>query len=683
LERAGIQDALEYCLANPDNLGAEELLGRFPEYREDLAPLLALSRSIQGVEPPPVPVERRAAMKHRLMQAAAAQQSGQAPTTSIAPVPVRKQPTLKVHTQKRGWRLPFFSRAGWALVGAMALMLVFIWWSAARALPNSPFYSVKLASESFALNFANSPEEKVRRHVDLANARLFDLETMRNMGKLGEAGAAVEDCKLHLNAGSMLWEQTQGSVRTELAKALYISSQAGRVTFAEFEETVKNLPATVRKNFQDTIDAINGLNRRTMAALVGEGIDPNTVTAEANPEIAPLLTPTAPVPESELRTPTGVSQGTNTPSAVRTVSLATRVPGQVTPSAVAADGTATTPVATSAAGTRTISVPTVTPRGSASPSRTATPTKTRTPSTASPTRGSATVTGTPVRGTPTAQLSSTPIGGVRTGTPTPSMTPTFTPTSSATSTRVALTPSPTESVPAESSATPERLPPGAVTVVPVPDATADPPASATPVRIATNTPLPPPPPVPTSTTDVKPSPTPTRPPAPTSTRPPAPTPTPLPSGGNGDDCDLKVEDVGISCGSGGCANWTALVSNRGDRAVRGQWTATLQVKLVEGGGWEDVEEISGTANFAPGQTSLHDQMCFTTDELIDRMRVVFTVAEEAGGRDDDRDDDCESHKQSGQMSPCGIGGIVATVTRVVPPVLPPTKTPKPTKTPRP
>ncbi|HYO49718.1 MAG TPA: DUF5667 domain-containing protein [Chloroflexia bacterium] len=658
MERAGIQDALEYCLANPDNLGAEELLGRFPEYREELEPLLRISRSIQGVEPPPVPVERRSAMKHRLMQAAAERQmAAQAQTASITPVPVRKQPTLKVHTQKRGWKLPFFSRAGWALAGAMALMVLFIWWSAARALPNSPFYSVKLASENFALNLANSPEEKVRRHVDLANARLFDLETMRNMGKLGDAGAAVEDCKYHLTAGSMLWEQTQGSVRTELAKDLYISSQAGRVTFAEFEEAIKNLPATMRKNFQDTIDAINGLNRRTMAALLGEGIDPNEVTEEANPEIAPLLTPTDPVPESELRTPTRESQGTNTPSVVRTVSPETRVPGQVTPSAVVAGGTATAPVASPSAGTSTISVPTATPVGKASPSLTATPTQTATPS-ASPTRVSATATG-----TPTARPSSTPIGGVRTSTP----TPTITPNSSATSTRVAATPSPTESVLA-STATPERLPPGAVTVVP--DPTTVPQASATPVPVNT------PPPAPTSTPAVEPSPPP---PAPTSTWPPLLTPTPLPGGGNGDACDLRVEDVGISCGPGSCATWTVLISNEGERSVRANWTATLEIKPVGGGGWEEVEEISGTSNFRPGETTLRDRMCFSANEPIDKIRVVFTVASEEG--------DCESHKQSGQISPCEVGGgVVPTVTHVPPVVptktrVPPTKPPKPTRTP--
>ncbi|HYP39447.1 MAG TPA: DUF5667 domain-containing protein [Chloroflexia bacterium] len=657
MERAGIQDALEYCLANPDDLGAEELLGKFPEYREELAPLLVLSRSIQGVEPPPVPVERRAAMKQRLMQAAAAQQTAaQAQTARItAPMPVRKQPTLKVHTQKRGWKPPFFSRAGWALVGAMALILVFIWWSAARALPNSPFYSVKLASENFALNFASSPEEKVRRHVDLANARLFDLETMRNMGKLGEAGAAVEDCKLHLNAGSMLWEQTQGSVRTELAKALYISSQAGRVTFAEFEEAIKNLPVTVRKNFQDTIDAINGLNRRTMAALLGEGIDPNEVTEEANPDIAPLLTPTDPVPESELRTPTRESQGTNTPSVARTVSPETRVPGQVTPSVVATGGTATAPVASPAAGTRTISVPTATPVSQASPSLTATPTTT---ASASPTRGSATATG-----TPTARPSSTPTGGVRTSTSTPTMIP----KSSATSTRVAPTASPTESV-LTSTATPERLPPGAVTVVP--DPTTVPQASATPVLANT------PPPAPTSTPVVEPSP----PPAPTSTWAPLLTPTPLPGGGNGDSCDLKVEDVGISCAPGGCANWTVLVSNEGDRSMRANWTATLEIKPVGGGGWEVIEEMSGTSNFRPGETSLRDRMCFSANEPIDRIRVLFTLESD--------DDGCDSRKQSGQISPCEVGGgVVPTITHVPPVVptrthVPPTKPPKPTKTPR-
>jgi hypothetical protein len=187
-------------------------------------------------------------------------------------------------------------------------------------------------------------------------------------------------------------------------------------------------------------------------------------------------------------------------------------------------------------------------------------------------------------------------------------------------------------------------------------------------------------PVPTRTREVRPSHTP-RPPAPTATELPWPTPTPPPGGGNGDSCDLRVEDVDLSCGPGGCASWTALVSNQGDRTVRAVWTASLEVRLVVGGGWEEVEEISGTSNFRPGETSLHDRICFSVNEPIDRLRVVFTVENE--------DADCESHKQSAQIAPCEVGGgVVPTITHV-PPVMatatnvPPTKPPKPTKTPRP
>src|SRR5881394_896124 len=65
-----IEDALDYCLLNPDGLSDEQLLAKFPQYREQLYPLLVRASSVRSVAPPSVPMERMAAMKQRIMEAA-------------------------------------------------------------------------------------------------------------------------------------------------------------------------------------------------------------------------------------------------------------------------------------------------------------------------------------------------------------------------------------------------------------------------------------------------------------------------------------------------------------------------------------------------------------------------------------------------------------------------------------
>src|SRR6476646_1697318 len=88
MDEMTIQDALDYCLENPEGLSAEELLSRFPEYREELASLLGFAAGLGSLEPPAVPVARRAAMKARLMDAAAGrpaiEAAAAAPTVPIA-----------------------------------------------------------------------------------------------------------------------------------------------------------------------------------------------------------------------------------------------------------------------------------------------------------------------------------------------------------------------------------------------------------------------------------------------------------------------------------------------------------------------------------------------------------------------------------------------------------------------
>src|SRR4051812_16387667 len=196
MDEMTIQDALDYCLENPEGLSAEELLSRFPEYREELASLLGFAAGLGALEPPAVPAARRAAMKARLMEAAAGrpaiEAAAAAPTVPVQtlarPSAVVGQPST-VHARRS---LPWFLKPGWVVAAAALVVIAFVWWSAANALPDSPFYGVRLASESFTLGLSSSDVDKTRGRIALANNRLYDLRAMQQRGKLSQAQAAFD-----------------------------------------------------------------------------------------------------------------------------------------------------------------------------------------------------------------------------------------------------------------------------------------------------------------------------------------------------------------------------------------------------------------------------------------------------------------------------------------------------------
>src|SRR5437868_5042275 len=77
-----IEEVLDYCLANPEGLSTDELLAMFPEHRDRLQTLLSVAAGLEELMPAPVPEDRKASMKQRLIDAASAV------TTSRAARPV-------------------------------------------------------------------------------------------------------------------------------------------------------------------------------------------------------------------------------------------------------------------------------------------------------------------------------------------------------------------------------------------------------------------------------------------------------------------------------------------------------------------------------------------------------------------------------------------------------------------
>lgn len=549
-----IEQALDYCLANPDKLGAQELLDMFPAYREELAPLLALAQSVEAVPAPALGGERRAAIKSRLVSAAAAQQ----PTM---PLPART--VVAPPLPRRGWSLPWQRRPAWVGAALAAVLTLFVWVASANAMPDSPFYGVKLTTENTLLNLAATPAERVEGHVNLANARIEELDVLGRQGKVDQAGPALDNLDYHLSSGYSEWANTTGEERTRLAQLLYTSSEAGNRLLSSFE----NAAGKARGNWRETIAALERLNTITLEALRQAGKFPTA-----------LPTPVAP----------GVAGATPGRTTVAVAPTPTSARPSLDPIAAAAETAIIAAAQTAVAASG----------GSNSPEAQAARTVLADPS------GAAGVT---ARQTVVSALGSGRlIPPTRTLIPTSTLPPVPTPTATATATS-------TPTLPAVPTATPTRVPP---------TATAAPPqATATPARTRTRTPRPAPPP---TNTRVRPAPTNTPVPPPPPPPPPQPTSTPVPPVPPTGVCNLEVREVQAGCATSQCINWSASVRNPGSASIRVPWTADLRTK-EQGQGWRTVASQSGNSDLAPGENIVAGTICFDFPETTEEVRVVLTL----------------------------------------------------------
>ncbi|MEO8285382.1 MAG: DUF5667 domain-containing protein [Chloroflexota bacterium] len=672
MERVTIQDALDYCLANPDDLGVEELLDKFPEYRDQLGPLLGLASRFETLVPPAIPVSRRDAIKSRVVAAAEAAQAARR-------VPLQAD-RKRARSNAAPRPIPWYLKPGWVVAAVAAVLVAFVWWSSATALPDSLFYNVKLAGESISLNLTGSPADKIRRHTSLANSRLYDLRTMQERSKLADAKAAFDNYSYNLSSSVKIWDTLTGEPRVELARILYVSSVAGKTTFASFATAVRGLPTAVRETIASTELTLSTANTNTAQVLAAANIDLASVLDGIDADITPLLTP---VVAAALPVPTNTTAGTEPPTDGPPTITANAVLTVTVEASLATD--TTTPVAletTPADSTRTTISPnlTVTSLPITDGTKTAVPAGSTATTIAGatstiPGRLTPTVTGT---GTPVRRLTATPgaIGSLTVGPGTPLpvgtqggiLTPTRTaqpPQSTYTPLPPGATPIPVDTpsngtpvVPTHTSTPPPGVD-GTNTPVPVvPTDTIVPPAftptSVPPVPtstfivpVPTDTSVPPTPTdtsVPTPTdTSVPPTPTNTSVPTPTDTStPPLPTPTdtsvpatPTPTDTSvptptatmlvaATICDLHVLDVGISCGAAGCIDWTAPVDNRGAASVAADWTAKLWIKMVGGSGYVLGDTASGSTIFPVGTSSATGSFC-NLPAGVEKFKLEFEI----------------------------------------------------------
>ncbi|MDQ5827459.1 MAG: DUF5667 domain-containing protein, partial [Chloroflexota bacterium] len=664
-----LQDALDYCLFNPDELEMEELLAKFPESREELVPLLALCGLISEAVPP-VPQERREAIKGRIQDAALARQqamiaSGNGhhegavaatlPVVTVEPEPAPQPVTQPVrlpgkvrveeNRPRRSFLADWFRRPAFAAAAFAALMLAFIWGLSASSLPDSPFYNVKLLGESIALNVQTSPEGQLLKHDELANIRLREIEEMERRGKLAEAGGAFANYAEHLREGQEILSGTQFSEQQQerLARALYATSTAGEIKLAGLDDTA-GLPEPMRESLSETRQLQQQVRAYSADVLEDLGVEPLT-TLPPQTQDALKQTPgpgatSAPggTATAANSSPTSLGSGSgDAATATRTASngkqpdrTATHVAGNLHSTASATPTSTRSSTATTTASHTSIPAASATRTATSQPSATSTTRSEASPLVSTPTRTPTTRPGngatvTPPRGKPTETRRPE-------STRTPGRPPTHTPRPEKTkekgdeSTATAISTSTYTPVPVPPSNTP--VPTNTL----VPSGT---PTERTDNRPPTHTPKPKelePTNVPTEKPTKEPTEEATEEPTrePTKERVDKPTEPPNPVSA----CDVDVKDVSVGCGSGSCIEWSALLENKATEPVEINWVAEMQVEVADAAPM--TYRDSGTALIRPGEESISGRFCESRPPSTKKVRVIV--------RTDTGAENCDSRK---------------------------------------
>ena len=313
MEPVSIEQALQYCLENPDNLSTGQLLSKFPEYWEELEPLLAFDTRLKSALPHEMPAETKTLVKQRLVNRVAAHREDHASEKEAPSV----QPLAG---EGKATGIPWWRRRAFAAV-ASVLVLGLLWWQTATSLPDNPLYPVKLSTEDLLLNLAGNSKDLIRGHLDLGNTRLVDIRLMQIVGAQNRVGPAVDNYSYHIGTCLNLWQERQDDLDIDLAKLIYASSVAGQRTLATLGST-NSLPGELSSTLRDTTTTIDKLQLSSSRILRDADIDLDPVLKDIGGTLgnllvqAPETTPTV----TAVAAPTVMmTPGTSTPTVTPTV----------------------------------------------------------------------------------------------------------------------------------------------------------------------------------------------------------------------------------------------------------------------------------------------------------------------------------------------------------------------------
>lgn len=192
--RNNVADVLARCLddIHHGRASIEEALRRYPQYADELAPLLRLALRI----PPPLNAEPSAAFRQRARRALQAEIARQGIRSHMARLLDSLRPIR--HPLGRGF-------ATTAIAALLAMAVVFgagagVTSAAQASLPGEPLYPVKRASEQGRMLVTFGPQRKASYHFELASERLEEVRLLVQAEKPVDP-SMVEAATSQLDAG--------------------------------------------------------------------------------------------------------------------------------------------------------------------------------------------------------------------------------------------------------------------------------------------------------------------------------------------------------------------------------------------------------------------------------------------------------------------------------------------------
>lgn len=187
------EQVLDECLSQLNSLSSrtdeggtvdlETILARYPEHADRLRPLLRVSIAVQATpHPTPSPAAKAVGRQRLLVAAARKRQQREAARRGV-----------RRYLDEIGNFLNWVSQPSRplqrAVVVVMAVLVVVAMTTAgvtqvaARSLPDTPLYPIKLASEQVQLALASSPAERARLHITFGERRLREAQILAQAGR--------------------------------------------------------------------------------------------------------------------------------------------------------------------------------------------------------------------------------------------------------------------------------------------------------------------------------------------------------------------------------------------------------------------------------------------------------------------------------------------------------------------
>ncbi len=273
---------LEYCVR------------QFPEYADELRPLLQVSDDLHRLASAPLPI----------LEKVSAEPDWE---TILAQIP-QDQPGLlnriTTYLSELVKRLHVPSGPRYAsLVAALLIVLVLGWHGSQQSTPDSPLYSIKRAVEQVEMVAALDPTARVELHIELARRRFDELHKLATQTRRIEQPLLNEALSQTREAVAVA---KQAGVGQEMYSELSQLLSEADLSIDQLKDKVAEPTAEGLDNAGDTVSQLRDDLERVGIAEA----------ATATPTIAPTQTPATPTrTATPIPTPTATSVRTPTPTA--------------------------------------------------------------------------------------------------------------------------------------------------------------------------------------------------------------------------------------------------------------------------------------------------------------------------------------------------------------------------------